>query len=79
MAYDSPKAAHIEIEIGGLPAPEQSRYLPLRWGVARYLETQGVQNLLQKPQRKQARELLRRLPDNLTNRGQFAFYLTYKD
>lgn len=83
MAYDSVKAVHIDIQIGGRSRP---RNLPgvidLAWAVARYLESQGVKNLFCAPQRRKAESILNHTIDHpelfrLTNRGQIEFFLNY--
>jgi len=81
MAYDTPKAIHIDAEIGGVRV-DPRKTIDLRWNVARYLERQGVTNLLSAYQRHKAELILRKPCDHpellqMTGNGQIAFYLNY--
>lgn len=83
MAYDTPKAAHIDAQLGGKSMDRrETSTIELCWGVARYLESQGITNLLSAPQRRKAELILQKSTDHpelirLSVKGQIAFYLNY--
>jgi len=80
MAYDSPKAAHIRAEVGGFPMKDSNDTRQLRWGVAEYLQSQGITNLMSEPQRRKARDILNHVSHHpellkLSRMGLIEFYL----
>lgn len=79
MAYESVKAVHIDAQLGGRPM-DSEKTIGLRWDVVRYLESQGVTNLLLRSHRRKAELILQKWADHpelirLSSRGLIEFYL----